>query len=262
MLLVGGCVLLSLLRPPPLPPTHDLVLLVLRLLAAGVGVMLVMTCLTLLFQPALTGRGGKRAVRQALARLGLPALHDVVLADALGHMQIDHLVRTGQGIVVIETKAFAGWITGTLHGAQWVQHLAGGRIRHGFQNPVLQNHRHCKAVESAIGGLAPAHSQIVSAGRARFCQAFEAVALPVAGLGPIAENNPWVARVDPGKMAAAWTRLEALARRTPKLRRLHRAEVRAQRTPEQVLTARMAWALLPVGVLSVMVGLAPVLMRG
>jgi len=165
--------------------------------------------------------------------------------------------------VVIETKASAGWITGTLYGSQWVQHLAGGRIRLGFQNPVRQNHRHCKAVEAAVGGLAvPVHSLVVSAGRARYCEALETVPMPVAALGRLAGNTPWVARVDAGEMHAAWTRLEALARRTPRLRRLHRAEVRARRLPEQVLTARMAWALLPVGVLSVVVGVAPMLMRG
>jgi len=239
------------------------VLPVLRLLAAYIGAMLVMSCLTLLFRPALIGWGGEKAVRQALARLGLPALHDVVLADTLGHTQIDHLVRTAQGIVVIETKTFAGWITGTLYSAQWVQHLAGGRIRHGFQNPVRQNHRHCKAVEAAIGGLAvPVHSLVVSAGRARYCEALEAVPIPVASLGRLAGNSPWVARVDAGEMDTAWTRLQVLARQTPELRRLHRADVRARRLPEQVLTARMAWALLPVGVLSVMVGVAPMLMRG
>jgi len=139
-------------------PVQDGLLLtvppVLRLLACGIGFMLVRSCLARLLRPAATGRGGERAVRQALARLRLPALHDVVLADALGHTQIDHLVRTSQGIVVIETKTFAGWITGTLYGAHWTQHLAGGRIRHRFQNPVRQNHRQCKAVEAAISGLA------------------------------------------------------------------------------------------------------------
>jgi hypothetical protein len=110
-------------------PVQDGLLLtvppVLRLLACGIGFMLVRSCLARLLRPAATGRGGERAVRQALARLRLPALHDVVLADALGHTQIDHLVRTSQGIVVIETKTFAGWITGTLYGAHWTQHLAG-----------------------------------------------------------------------------------------------------------------------------------------
>ena len=159
---------------------QDVVLLpAFRLLAVGIGCALVANCLTLLFRPALIGRGGERAVRLALARLGLPALHDVVLADALGHTQIDHLVRTTQGIVVIETKTFSGWITGTLYSAGWTQHLAGGRIRHRFQNPVRQNHRHCKAVEAAIIGLTvPVHGRIVSAGRARFCEALEVVPIP------------------------------------------------------------------------------------
>jgi len=234
-----------------------------RLLAVGIGSALVANCLTLLFRPSLIGRGGERAVRLALARLGLPALHDVVLADALGHTQIDHLMRTTQGIVVIETKTFSGWITGTLYSAEWTQHLAGGRIRHRFQNPVRQNHRHCKAVEAAIIGLTvPVHGRIVSAGRARFCEALETVPIPVPALGRLVVDSPWMARVNTGELNAAWTRLETLARRTPRLRRLHRAEVRARRRPELVLTERMAWALLPVGAMAVAAGLAPMLMRG
>ncbi len=55
--------------------------------------------------------------------------------------------------------------------------------------------------------------------------------------------------------------LETLVRRTPQPRRLHRAEVRARRRPELVLTERMAWALLPVGAVAVAAGLAPMLMR-
>ena len=34
-----------------------------RLLAFGVGVVLVTTCMTLLFRPALVGRGGEKAIR-------------------------------------------------------------------------------------------------------------------------------------------------------------------------------------------------------
>ncbi len=55
---------------------------------------------------------------------------------------------------------------------------------------------------------------------------------------------------------------KTLARRAPQLRRLRRAEVRARRTLELVLTERMAWALLPVGALAVAAGLAPMLMHG
>ena len=59
----------------------------------------------------LIGRKGEAGVGAALARLRLLALHDVVLADDRGVTQIDHLVRAGDGIVVIETKTYAGVIT-------------------------------------------------------------------------------------------------------------------------------------------------------
>ncbi len=115
--------------------------------------------LTLLFRPALIGLGGERAVRLALARLGLLALHDVVLTDALGHTQIDS---------------------------------------------VRQNHRHCKAVEAAIIVLTlPVHGRIVSAGRARFCEALEVVPIPVSALGQLVVDSPQVARVDSGELDVA-----------------------------------------------------------
>jgi len=128
----------------------------------------------------------------------------VVLADALGHTQINHLVRTTQEIVVIETKTFSGWITGTLYSAEWTQHLAGSRTRHRFRNPVRRSHRHCKAVEAAITGLTvPVHGRILSAGRARFCQALEAVPILLPALGQLVVDSLWVARVDFGELDAA-----------------------------------------------------------
>jgi hypothetical protein len=67
-------------------------------------------------------------------------------------------------------------------------------------------------------------------------------------------------QVQNGLVLAA-LRLEELARRTPWLRQLHRVEMRARGTPEQALTARMAWALRPVGMTSADVGLVPMLMQ-
>ncbi len=228
------------------------------ILAATVGVFLVVTCLKVLFRSHLIGRGGERAVRRSLTRLGLAALHDVVLADRLGHTQIDHLVRTSRGIAVLETKTFAGWIKGTTHGGQWTQYLAGGRVRHAFQNPLRQNYRHCKAVEAAIGATAvPVAGFVVSAGRARFCPELATAVVPVMDLGRIATAEFHADAVTADELEMAWARLVACAAETPRLRCLHLAEVLAKRTPERVLEVRMAWGLLPVGVAAVLTGLAP-----
>lgn len=253
--------LFVLLAHRPGLPSFAAAVPALCILAATVGVLLIATCLKVLFRSHLIGHGGERIVRRALARLGLAALHDVVLADTLGHTQIDHLVRTSQGIAVFKTKTLTGWISGKAHGAQWTQHLAGGRVRHAFQNPVRQNYRHCKAVEAAIGSVAvPVRGFVVSAGRARFCPELETAVVPVAELGRITTADFQAGPVAAGELEAAWARVVACAAETPKLRRLHLAEVLAKRTPEQVLAVRMAWGLLPVGVAAVLTGLVPLVL--
>ena len=130
----------------------------------------------------ITGRKGESIVARELARLGVPALHDVILSDSLGLTQIDHLVLGSSAIFVLETETYAGFITGDLRGREWVPHLAGGAARNAFQNPALQNHRHRSAVLETLSGLAvPVHGYIVSAGSASFCEGLVDKVVPVAG---------------------------------------------------------------------------------
>lgn len=129
----------------------------------------------------LKGRKGEDAVIVTLARLGLPALHDVILLDGRGLTQVDHLVRLPGGIAVLETKTYAGLVTGGVHGKQWTQHLRGGHYP--FQNPLLQNYRHVAAVKLAVGAGVPVQGFVVSAGAARFCPELEQVVLKLENVG-------------------------------------------------------------------------------
>jgi hypothetical protein len=63
--------------------------------------------------------------------------------------QIDHLVVSSYGIFVIETKNIKGWIFGQLNQAQWTQVIY--RFKQKFQNPLLQNNMHVKAVRDLLG---------------------------------------------------------------------------------------------------------------
>ena len=45
------------------------------------------------FKAGITGAKGEASVCEALATLGAPALHDVIVRDQRGLTQIDHLVR-------------------------------------------------------------------------------------------------------------------------------------------------------------------------
>ena len=57
-----------------------------------------------LLQPSIRGMAGEWKVRQALPWQKATALNDVIIADDRGLTQIDHLVLTPAGIVVLETK--------------------------------------------------------------------------------------------------------------------------------------------------------------
>jgi hypothetical protein len=161
------------------------------------------------FKAGITGRKGEAAVARALALLGYAALHDVLLPDQFGVTQIDHVVRASEAIVVIETKTYGGHITGTLHGSDWVQHLAAGDIRNVFQNPARQNHRHRRAVEAALAGFNVAIvGCIVSAGSATFCAGLKGTVVPICQIGDLFRQNP-ARTCNPMILEEVWNQLAA-----------------------------------------------------
>ncbi|AKE52521.1 nuclease-related domain-containing protein [Kangiella geojedonensis] len=106
------------------------------------------------------------------AKLRLPAntyhrVHNVTLPAADGTTQIDHIFVSRYGIFVVETKYMKGWVFGGEKQSQWTQKLY--RKSYKFQNPLRQNYKHLKALESALG-LSPdvIHSVIVFAGDSTF----------------------------------------------------------------------------------------------
>lgn len=105
------------------------------------------------FKAGITGRRGERAVAEALAAMGAPSLHDVILKDASGTTQIDHIVRGPGAIFVLETKTHGGMIDGALDGYEWEQRFPGGKGAFRFLNPLRQNERHCHAVRAVLHGL-------------------------------------------------------------------------------------------------------------
>jgi hypothetical protein len=95
---------------------------------------------------------GERLVRLAL-RLRLDraiyrAVHDLTLPTPDGTTQIDHVVVSPYGIFVIETKNMKGWIFGGERQTQWTQKIYRHTTR--FQNPLLQNYKHVKALQALL----------------------------------------------------------------------------------------------------------------
>ncbi|MCS3902664.1 hypothetical protein J2T55_000668 [Methylohalomonas lacus] len=75
-------------------------------------------------------------------------MHNVTLRTPDGTTQIDHIFISSFGIFVLETKNMQGWIFGSANQRQWTQKIYKQSFR--FQNPLQQNYKHIKAVESAL----------------------------------------------------------------------------------------------------------------
>lgn len=125
----------------------------------------------LLKMPWVRGYVGELLVRSQ-ARRGLPEalyqrLHNVTLRTPDGTTQIDHIFLSRYGVFVVETKHMSGWIFGGERQAQWTQKLYRKTWR--FQNPLRQNYKHGKALESTLGIAAQhLHSVVVFSGNAVF----------------------------------------------------------------------------------------------
>lgn len=65
------------------------------------------------------------------------------------YSQVDLLVVTMNGIVVIESKNYSGWVFGNLNQQQWTQTFPNGK-KYRFYNPIKQNQGHIYAVSSFL----------------------------------------------------------------------------------------------------------------
>lgn len=71
----------------------------------------------------------------------------IVPATNNGSSQIDHLVISKNGLFVIESKDYKGWIFGSKDQDNWTQSLPGGENKFQFQNPIRQNWSHIMALK-------------------------------------------------------------------------------------------------------------------
>lgn len=76
-------------------------------------------------------------------------IKNVTLPTEDGTTQIDHIVVSEFGIFVIETKNMKGWIFGEDKQKTWTQKIY--KHTNKFQNPLHQNYKHIKTIESALG---------------------------------------------------------------------------------------------------------------
>lgn len=75
--------------------------------------------------------------------------------------QIDHIIINNNGVFVIETKNYSGYIYGDDRGEQWTQVLNYGKVKNHFYSPVKQNERHCTYISRIINQAAPVYSAVL-----------------------------------------------------------------------------------------------------
>ncbi len=118
----------------------------------------------------LKGVFGEFLVNRLLSKLpesDYTLIKDVTLPTSDGTTQVDHIVVSKYGIFVVETKNMKGWIFGSARQKQWTQKI----YRHSskFQNPLHQNYKHVKALETLLGcSEEHLHSVIVFIGDSTF----------------------------------------------------------------------------------------------
>lgn len=109
--------------------------------------------------------------RELQAHFAPPDYHlmnHVTLRLEDGTTQVDHILVSRFGVFVVETKDFSGWIFGRAIDERWTQ--VRFRWRFTFQNPILQNKRHVRAVRGLLDFLPPeaVKSLVVFSGDAEF----------------------------------------------------------------------------------------------
>jgi predicted RNA-binding Zn-ribbon protein involved in translation (DUF1610 family) len=76
-------------------------------------------------------------------------IKNVTLPTEDGSTQIDHVIVSRYGIFVVETKNMKGWIFGSPNQKTWTQKIYKHSSK--FQNPLHQNYKHTKTLESLLG---------------------------------------------------------------------------------------------------------------
>ena len=115
---------------------------------------------------------GTRSERDLIIRLlkeGVSSddiFHDLYIEKKDGtYSQIDIVVLTEKGVIVIEVKDFSGWIFGFGNNENWVHIL--GKMKYPFYNPIFQNEGHIRSLKNQLVqyGNIPIYSLIIFYGK-------------------------------------------------------------------------------------------------
>jgi hypothetical protein len=129
---------------------------------AGIGALVLLALSGWLF---LRRRRGPE-LKQALEAVAIERLQNVLLPDGMGgHIQVEHLLLTGQGFVVIDAKSFAGTIFASERMAEWT--VIGKKGRFTFPNPLGTLYDRVAALRQLVRDV-PVAGYVLFAGGADF----------------------------------------------------------------------------------------------
>lgn len=125
------------------------------ILFAAIGAPFVLAIITAIRRRSMTaGEEGEYYVARHLRRLNSSkyfVINDLLFRRRNGYTnQIDHVVVSPYGVFVIETKNIYGYIHGSEKSKLWRSYWRNGRDL-AFDNPVLQNEAHIKALAERLG---------------------------------------------------------------------------------------------------------------
>lgn len=130
--------------------------------------------------PYVKGWVGERSVRKAVEKSGFTAIHDVIIPGPSGGLtQIDHVVALPSGLLVLETKNYAGWLFGQAEDYRWTR--VQGRRKDRFLNPLRQNAIHIQAIRS-VAPAVQTQGLVVFVGSAKFPKGMPAGCVDLRGL--------------------------------------------------------------------------------
>jgi hypothetical protein len=129
--------------------------------AIGGGVLLIVVGGWLLWR-----RKGGPELARALEAVAIDRVQNVLVPDGMGgHIQVEHLLLTGQGIVVIDAKSFAGTIFASERMAEWT--VIGKQGRFTFPNPLGTLYDRVAALKQLVRDV-PVAGYVLFAGGADF----------------------------------------------------------------------------------------------
>lgn len=154
---------------------------------------------------------GETKVAEEIARIGIPSLHDVYLPSSRGTTQIDHIVKIGNAIVVMETKAWSGFIYGKATDKKWWRRSFGRGMA--CINPIAQNAGHISAVRHIVGSDVDLRGLVVMAADASFPRGAPAGVVTLNDLAAVMR----LTLVDAGRVGSvtkAWEKLVEVVEQT------------------------------------------------